>query len=229
MDVLILDIGCSNTKSFVYRGNKDSVFLIWKEIVPTPTTAKDILTTCQDLVNTVLHEGYYLSGILTTSFSDSVMAETEAGKLVLHAPLDACGDVSREILSYMKTGYSSLFPTLHCRLNSLENKYGPLRRALPVSGFVSAFLCGNTKWKKWDWTHASNTGIWSQTTREWINLGDRFSDLIPADTVSPGTIVGKMGHVPSGFYSVPSELGAPRFNTDVLPSMIHNHDGVVLR
>lgn len=35
--------------------------------------------------------------------------------------------------------------------------------------------------------------------------------------------------LPSGFYSVPSELGAPRFNTDVLPSMIHNQDGVVLR
>ena len=35
--------------------------------------------------------------------------------------------------------------------------------------------------------------------------------------------------LPQGFYSVPSELGAPRFNTDVLPSIIRDHDGVVRR
>ena len=35
--------------------------------------------------------------------------------------------------------------------------------------------------------------------------------------------------LPSGFYSVPNELSAPRFDTNILPSMIHGDDGKALR
>jgi sugar (pentulose or hexulose) kinase len=197
MKVLILDIGCSNTKCFAYQGDADRVSLIeWKQFRTQLNSIEEIVKDCEHIIDAFV-EIDRPDCILTTSFSDSVVVVNHRGELTLHAPLDSCVS-ERALPPYLETGYPTVFPGLLPRLHDLKNErsqqFKNMDRALPVSAFISGMLCFNIDWKKWDWTHASNTGAWQQAHQEWIP--SEFSDLIPWETVSPAKIIGEREDIP---------------------------------
>ena len=192
MKVLILDIGCSNTKCFAYQGDADRVSLIeWKQFQTQLNSIEEIVKDCEYIIDAFVKIDKP-DCILTTSFSDSVVAVDNRGDIKLHAPSDICIS-GRELPSYLETGYSNVFSGLFPRLHDLR-KDRTLLRALPVSAFISSVLCFNTDWKTWDWTHASNTGAWKQARQEWIP--SEFSDLFPSEAVSPAKIIGDRLDIP---------------------------------
>ena len=192
MKVLILDIGCSNTKCFAYQGDADRVSLIeWKQFRTQLNSIEDIVRGCEHIIDAFVKIDKP-DCILTTSFSDSVVAADNRGDIKLHAPSDIC--VSEwELPPYLETGYSKVFSGLFLRLHDLKNNR-TLLRALPVSAFISSVLCFNTEWETWDWTHASNTGAWQQAHQEWIP--SEFSNLFSSETVSPAKIIGEREDIP---------------------------------
>ena len=197
MKVLILDIGCSNTKCFAYQGDADRVSLIeWKQFRTQLNSIEEIVKDCEHIIDAFV-EIDKPDCILTTSFSDSVVAVNYTGGIKLHAPSDTCVS-ERELPPYLETGYSKVFSGLFPRLHDLKNersgRFNTMLRALPVSAFISSVLCFNTEWKTWDWTHASNTGAWKQARQEWIP--SEFGDLIPWETVSPAKIIGEREDIP---------------------------------
>ena len=82
MDILVLDIGCSWTKAFVYRDDK--VAEKWR--LKTTLTADGIMDASRKLVNRAYMEGFEISIIIPTSFSESVIAEDIDGTLELFGP-----------------------------------------------------------------------------------------------------------------------------------------------
>ena len=195
MKVLILDIGCSNTKCFAYQGDADRVSLIeWKQFRTQLNSIEEIVKDCEHIIDAFVKIDKP-DCILTTSFSDSVVAVNSKGAIKLHAPLAPCNS-ERQLPPYLETGYPTVFPGLLLRLHDLKNerKFRNMDRALPVSAFISGMLCFNIEWKTWDWTHASNTGAWQQAHQEWIP--SEFSSLIPWETVSPAKIIGEREDIP---------------------------------
>ena len=197
MKVLILDIGCSNTKCFAYQGDGERVSLIeWKQFSTQLNSIKEIVKDCEHIIDAFVKIDKP-DCILTTSFSDSVVAVDNRGSIKLHAPSDACVS-ERELPPYLETGYSKVFSGLFPRLHDLKNersgRFNTMLRALPISAFISSVLCFNTEWKTWDWTHASNTGAWKQSHQEWIL--SEFSHLFSSETVSPAKIIGEREDIP---------------------------------
>ena len=156
MDILVLDIGCSYTKAFVYRNNK----VIEKWRLKTILTADGIMNASRKLVNRADAEGFEFSVVIPTSFSESVIVEDVEGNLELFGPTLPFEVANAPLPPYIATGYPSTFPGVGRILYHLISLEYPIRRALPVSAMISAQLAGNADWKFWDWTHASNTGIY---------------------------------------------------------------------
>ena len=187
MDILVLDIGCSYTKAFVYRNNK----VIEKWRLKTILTADGIIDASRKLVNRADAEGFEFSVVIPTSFSESVIVEDVEGNLELFGPTLPFEVANAPLPPYIATGYPSTFPGVGRILYHLISLEYPIRRALPVSAMVSAQLAGNADWKFWDWTHASNTGIYgnghwkkeARLYREWLNINQ---------SISPFTCVGNM-------------------------------------
>lgn len=189
MDILVLDIGCSRMKSVIYRGNK----LLEKTSVVTPQNAEGIMKVSVDLVNKAYADGYELSGIIPTSFSESVIVEDQAGKLMLFGPVLPVPWMSGPRPSYDETGYPDNSFVGVCRILHRLKSTGlySFRRALPVSAMVAVQLVSNTEWKTWDWMHASNTGLYGN--KQWLVDAESFEDWLDVDgTVSPDTIVGEL-------------------------------------
>ena len=190
MKVLILDIGFSDINKFIYHGFEDNVLCIEKDYCPTPNKLDGMLKSCIELVN----DSPQVDCILTTLFSNALVIETEEDNAILHEPTRE-GRTDYDVPEYSQTGYSTLFPRISGRLTDLDARANVgFKRRLPVSGYISAKLCENNEFNKWDWTHASNSGNWDQEKQEWIS--QEYIRQIPKGTVSPTYIIGKYSEIP---------------------------------
>lgn len=171
MDILIIDIGCTHSKSLIYRAGK----IIDKQVVSTPDDAQGIVDISTQFVNKALSDGYELSGVIPMSFSESVIAEGEDGSLTLYGVYPNVPDCPRP--PYEITGYPfEVFKGVCTILPYLKSTGQKIKRALPVSATVAVQLTGNTLWQMWDHMHASNTGLYG--AGEWLNEADIYSDWI---------------------------------------------------
>ena len=185
MDILILDIGCSYTKAFVYRNNK----VIEKWWLETILTADGIINASRKLVDRAYIEGFEISVIIPTSFSESVIVEDIDGTLELFGPTLPFEIADAPLPPYIATGYPSTFPGVGRILYYLMGYR--IRRALPVSAMISTQLTDNVDWKLWDWTHASNTGLYGDG--HWKKEAQLYSEWLRTDqSSSPFTCVGRM-------------------------------------
>ena len=201
MKVLVLDIGCSNTKKLIYQQISDNkVLCLSKDVRPTPSdrtgpNIENMVELCSEFIS---GDWAKVDCIITTSFSNSVVVETTEGAALIHPP-ERDGSPAEDLLYdlplYTETGYSTQFPHISQRLHNLE--YGAkveYKRRLPVSAYISSKLCDNNEWNIWDWTHASNSGNWNQEKQQWIPNPE--INKIPIETVSPAYIIGCMGNTP---------------------------------
>ena len=187
MDILVLDIGCSYTKAFLYRNNK----VVEKWQLETTLTADGIIDASKKLVDRAYTEGFEISVIIPTSFSESVIVEDIDDTLSLFGPTLPFKIVDAPLPPYISTGYPSTFPGVGRILYHLMKLECPIRRALPVSAMVSAQLAGNPDWYIWDCTHASNTGLYGDG--QWKKEAHLYHEwLNTSQSVSPFTCVGKM-------------------------------------
>ncbi len=188
MDILVLDIGCSNMKSIICRGND----LLEKTSVPTPQDAIGILTAANDLIGKASASGYELSAVIPTSFSESVIVEGIDGTLRLFGPVLPETLMREQRPSYGDTGYPIDSFVGVCRiLRYLKSTHHSFRRALPVSAMIAVHLASNTDWKTWDYMHASNSGLYGNG--KWIAAAEPYKDWLNIrETASPNTCVGKL-------------------------------------
>lgn len=184
MDILVLDIGCTNSKAIVFSGSE----ITFRTSVKTPNNAQGIVDTARSLLGRVLSEGYELQGVILTSFSESVIVENADGELNLYGPYYET-DVNE--INYPATGYPcDPFPGVACILRDLKKRGEDVQRALPVSTMVAVQLVNNAAWRTWDWTHASNTGLYGRG--RWIDdFLAAYHDWFDTKTaVHPNKIVG---------------------------------------
>ena len=198
MSTLIIDLGCSNLKFILYKGGDFDHFLQ----VPTPQTVEDIL----HAISQRLQDGYYyidegefrratpVSTIMIISFSDAVFYDTDDGMFHQLLPLD---DIRQhpELPSYQETGNptNSQLPGIGNQLLHIRDTVGlkNIRKILPPSLFIAAHLTGNTEWKRWDITHASNSGMWDYTRGKWHQAMETFFEagIIDEEVVKPSEVL----------------------------------------
>lgn len=179
MHTLIIDVGCSNLKMAIYAG--DRLCEWWEH--PTPKAATDILSCVSSLYRDIRDNlNYHLSEMIVISYSDSVFYQAEDGTIesvpVFGIPMQA-GLPPYEVSG--KPRNSELKGAANALLY-LKNEVGldKIERILPPSTFIAAYLAGNAKWRKWDITHASNSGMWDYERGCWCK---EMSPFIEAGVV----------------------------------------------
>lgn len=189
MDILVLDIGCTRTKSLIVRAGD----IVERHIAKTPEDAEGILETAKCFVDKAFRDGYELQGIMPISFSESVIAETIDGEVTLYGPYMPDMPVfSRP--PYELTGYPcDTFPGVCTILAYLKSIKAELFRVLPVSAMIAVALTHNTQWKMWDHMHASNTGLYGNS--KWLDDSDAYKDWMDTEhTGFPFYAVGVLSH-----------------------------------
>lgn len=192
MDILVLDVGNSFVKGYVYRYSPKAERLI-KRVLPTSRKFDEIFQTCQNIVHTVQKDDVNLSGIIVSAFSDALVTENDKGETKIIFALDPGQENVSYNLPYTLTGYTSMFPNLYARLRCVH-LHDSVRRALPVSAMIAAHLCDNRDWKHWDITHASNSGMWNQIKQQWLT--SEYENIIDPEVVSCSAIVGEVEGIP---------------------------------
>lgn len=193
MDILVLDVGNSYIKGYVYRHSPETQILVDLKI-PTPRRFDAIFETCWEIVSGVVNkEGVDLSGVIVSAFSDALVTENDEGETKIIFALDPGQENVSYNLPYTLTGYTSMFPNLYARLRCVH-LHDSVRRALPVSAMVAAHLCDNRDWKHWDITHASNSGMWDQVKHRWLT--SEYEDIIDPEVVPCSAVVGEVEGIP---------------------------------
>lgn len=172
MDILIIDIGCTHSKSIIYRAGK----IIDKHVVDTPQDAQGIVDTAKLFVDKAISDGYELSGIIPMSFSESVILEYIDYTLKLYGVYPDVPDVSRP--AWEDTGYPyDVFQGVCQILPHIKDTEKDVSRVLPVSATIAVQLTNCIGWKMWDTMHASNTGLYGDG--KWLTEVDMlYSDWI---------------------------------------------------
>lgn len=184
MRTLIIDLGHSFTKCFIHS-EKESLFYQSK----TPNTIPGILRVLrQQLLKTECYLRYIaqeeshdrllpIDRVMVISFSDAIFYEKTDGSFHQLDYIDFV-PVHPECPPYQITGKPTNSP-----LNSIANYLLHLRdtvglenikRILPPSAFIASSLAGNSDWKTWDITHASNSGMWDYEKEKWHQAMDPF-------------------------------------------------------
>ncbi len=194
MDILVLDVGCTHMKAVVVRAQT----VIEKIKVNTPQLAEGIVRTAKSFVDRVFSQGYELQGVIPISFSESIISETDDGRLRLWGPTYWDDDLSVSIIGgdYEKSGYPDVFPGVYKYLSYIdflsEKQDAHFKRVLPVSTMIAAQLVGNRGWNMWDCTHASNTGLYGDG--QWLSeASEKYSRWFDTKrTVTSYTEVGRI-------------------------------------
>jgi len=189
--VLILDIGCSYTKGYLFDA---SLHLIADYKVPTDIRSAEKLKACVREVISHFDKFRY-EAIFPISFGESIIYDN-----VVYSPRYALTPVRENF--YQITGtpthidrdIGSVFQTL------LTFNYYDLLTVLPVSTYIASELC-DVSIDTWELTHAANSGLFNLRQREWaMQVFDTykasylpcFNTLPFSDKfISPSTIVGK--------------------------------------
>ena len=198
MSTLIIDLGNSHLKFILYKeGDCDHFFQ-----VPTPQTVEGIL----HAISQRLQGGYYyidegefrratpVNTMMIISFSDAIFYDTDDGTFNQIHPLSAI-EQHPELPLYQETGKptNSQLSGIGNQLLHLRDTVGleNVRKILPPSLFVAAHLTGNTEWKRWDITHASNSGMWDYKRGTWHRAMEPFFEagVIDKEVVKPSEVL----------------------------------------
>ena len=185
MQILVLDIGCSFTKGYLFN---DSLEIIADHRVTTNISTPDTLEVCVREVISKFDK-YIYQAIFPLSFGEGVVYNN-----IIYEPTH-----NRESLidnNYEQTGtptdvkrdIGSAFQSL---LTFSSYSDGP---ALPVSTYIASRLA-DTEIKTWDLTHAGNSGMLNISQRQWdVKLLNKHQcEPLPfsLEFMSPASIVGK--------------------------------------
>lgn len=168
MTTLIIDIGNSFTKFYVYQdGSLESEYLS-----PTPKD-KDY-----DMIESLLvayrctSKKYDIDRVLPMSYSDAVWYEDKHLGTAHHLSAMFGTPQVDALPPYKLTGQpmGTELRGIAGQLFYLKNEVGleNIKRILPASTFLAARLSGQTDWNTWDITHASNTGMWDYGRGTWV-------------------------------------------------------------
>lgn len=185
MQILVLDIGCSYTKGYLFNKTLD---IIADYKLATDISSPGVLEACVREV--ISHfDSYTYQAIFPLSFGEGVIYnntiyEPTHNKLFLtednYNQVGTATDVERDIGSAFQSLLT--FP-------SYDN--GP---ALPVSTYIASCLA-KTENNTWELTHAGNSGMFDISQRRWaVDLLKRHKcDPLPfsSEFMSPATIIGK--------------------------------------
>ena len=167
MDLMYVDIGCSNQKHYLIRGGE----VAEKEIVETTEgNIYEIIAQVNKFQNKVVAEGYYINNAIVTSLSDGVVYELNNGDLFTlwyNDKLPHYGGVTCNTISG-KPPQDELHG-IGNQLKHIQHKHSldKVKRILPISTFIAAYLAGHKEWNTWDYTHASNSGMFNMHTLNW--------------------------------------------------------------
>lgn len=191
MDTLIIDVGCSYLKMAIYQGERLCEW--WKS--PTPKTANEIVESVSlQYWNIRQMDQYRISQTMVISYSDSVFYQMKNGKID-HVPVFTDIPIQDGLPDYQVAGKprNSELKGAGNYLLYLKNEVGLewIDCILPPSTFIARHLTGNRSWKKWDITHASNSGMWDYKRSYWCKEMQPFieADVIEAEVVSPGAVL----------------------------------------
>ena len=173
MDVFVLDIGCTNLKGLVVR--LDEVMVHW--VTPTPKDTSELLNACLSMYGNVRNEGYAINRHIVISHSDGIIYEVEDGTPHRLSP-DFDIPFQKGLPSAELTGKPRQpdLKGIGNQLLWLAKQEISVRRILPVSTYVAAYLCGNKDWIHWDITHASNSGVYNQHEMTWHPIIENLID-----------------------------------------------------
>ncbi|MXV76940.1 hypothetical protein F4083_10825 [Candidatus Poribacteria bacterium] len=185
MQILILDIGCSFTKCYLF---KDTLEIVDEFKVTTDISSPETLEACVREVLSKFDKHTY-QAIFPLSFGEGVIYNN-----IIYEPTH-----NRESLidnKYEQTGtptdikrdIGSAFQSL---LTFPSYSDGP---ALPVSTYIASRLAG-VRINTWELTHAGNSGMLNISQRQWFVelLKKHKCQPLPFSTefISPAIIVGK--------------------------------------
>lgn len=185
MQILVLDIGCSFTKGYLFS---KSIEIVKEFKIPTDMSTPD---TFERGVREVISEfdNYTFQAIFPLSFGEGIIYNNTAyqpthNKSFLtddnYCQVGTATDVERDI--------GSAFQTL---LTFKTYEKGP---ALPVSTYIASRLV-DKEIHTWEWTHAGNSGMLNINQRQWaVELLKKYKcDPLPFSTqfMSSATVVGR--------------------------------------
>ena len=185
MQILVLDIGCSFTKGYLFN---TAIEIVYEYKIPTDMSTPDTFEKgVRDVISNF--DNYTYQAIFPLSFGEGVIYnntvyEPTHNKSFMtednYCKVGTATDVERDI--------GSAFQSL---LTFKTYTDGP---ALPVSTYIASRLV-NKEIYTWEWTHAGNSGMLNITQRQWaIELLKKYKcNPIPFSTefMSSATVVGK--------------------------------------
>lgn len=188
--VLILDIGCSYTKGYLFD---ESLSLLSDYKVGTNIRSTEKLEVCVDKVISHFDEFCY-DAIFPLSFSESIIRDH-----TVYRPTYALAPVSENFYhltgtpSHIQREIGSVFQTM------LTFTYYDLELVLPVSTYIASYL-GRASNSRWELTHAGNSGLFDFRQRKWAKqVFDTykvcylpFFNTLPFSDkfISPTTVIG---------------------------------------
>lgn len=189
MRTLVVDVGCSNTKVYVFAEHCRSVEQIYNARVETDQSAEAVVN-CVGKLTSKFND---CEKTIVLSYGDALWYEDRFGNIFKmpveqHAFLDGLPD-------YKDSGKPDDWDLkgMGNQLLWLKGNYdlSQFRRILPCSTMVASILANNPDWKTWDWVHASNSGMYGYDRGCWLPQMSPFIDagLIDEKVVSPKTII----------------------------------------
>lgn len=184
MQILVLDIGCSFTKGYLFNKEFD---IIAEYKVSTDMSSPDALESGVRQVMSEFDDCTY-QAIFPLSFGEGVVYDN-----VLYEPTHNRKSLTKD--HYQQTGTPTdvlrdIGSAFHSLLTFPSYSKGP---ALPVSTYIASRL-SNTEIYTWDLTHAGNSGMLDFSQRQWaLRLLKKYKcDPLPfsVDFISPATIIG---------------------------------------
>ena len=184
MQILVLDIGCSYTKGYLFNNTLD---IIADYKLPTDITSPRTLEACvRDILSKF--NNYTYQAIFPLSFGEGVVYNN-----VLYEPTHNRVPLSEDYYELtgtptdVKRDIGSAFQSL---LTFPSYSDGP---ALPVSTYIASRLA-NAEINTWDLTHAGNSGMLNFSQRRWaVELLKKYQcDPLPfsSEFMSSATIIG---------------------------------------
>lgn len=185
MQILVLDIGCSFTKGYLFN---NSIEIVQEYKIPTDMSTPDSFEKgVREVIS--MFDNYTYQAIFPLSFGEGVIYnntvyEPTHNKAFMtednYCQVGTATDVERDI--------GSAFQSL---LTFKTYTEGP---ALPVSTYIASRLV-NREIRTWELTHAGNSGMLNISQRQWaVELLKKYKcDPLPFSTefMSSATVVGK--------------------------------------
>lgn len=176
MDNIVIDIGCSNLKGHLVRGTE----VVESYRVPTPVgDIQKIVEESQGMINRYHERGYYVTGVIVVSLSDALVYEHKDGEIGCYW-WDAELPIYNGTPDYMVSGKppQKELGGMAQQLKHIKTTHGldTIHRILPISTYVATVLAGDRTWHAWDWTHASNSGMYDMREKCWHESMHPFID-----------------------------------------------------